>query len=74
MRVNKAALREELLKRYSQALDELLEKSEGMEDFGELEEAVNGLAQKTLPPTLSALQDSKDFSPKLPDVPKSSAK
>lgn len=67
-------MKEELLKRYSQALDELLEESEGIEDFGELEEAVNGLAQKTLPQTLSALQESKDFSPLVPKVPKSSTK
>jgi DNA-binding HxlR family transcriptional regulator len=71
MKGKRAALKEELLKRYSQALEELLEESEGIEDFGELEEAVNGLAQKTLPRTLSALQESKDFSPSVPKVSKS---
>lgn len=74
MKGKRAALKEELLKRYSQALDELLEESEGIEDFGELEEAVHSLAQKTLPPTLSALQGSKDFPPKLPEVPKPTPK
>jgi hypothetical protein len=70
----KSALKEELLKRYSQALDEMLEESEGIEDFGELEEAVNGLAQKTLPQTLSALQGSKDFPPEMSKVSKSTTK
>ena len=72
--VNKAAIKAELLERYSVAVDELLEESEGVEEFEELEECVNVLAQKTLPKVLSTLQDSKDFPPEMPHMPKTTAK
>ena len=65
---NQAELKAALMAHYSQALDELLAKNEGLEDFGELEEAVSQLAEQTLPQTLSALQQSKDFSPEVSSV------
>lgn len=68
MNQSKAELKAELLGRYSVALDTLFEESEGLEDFAELEEAVSQLAERTLPQTLSALQASKAFSPKVSRV------
>lgn len=45
-------LKEQLLARYSEAVDEMLRRCRGKEDFGELEEEVERLAQATLPATL----------------------
>lgn len=47
----KAELKAALTAKYNEALDELLEASEHMENFAELEEAVRQLAEKTLPAT-----------------------
>lgn len=74
MNQREADLKAELLARYSVALDTLLEESEGLEDFAELEEAVSQLAERTLPQTLSALQASKAFSPSVSRLPTKSAK
>lgn len=68
MNQREAELRAELLAAYSVALDTLLEESEGLEDFAELEEAVSQLAERTLPHTLSSLQASKSFSPSVSSV------
>lgn len=65
MRKDKANLKAELLTKYSEALDELLKECETKEDFRELEEAVEKLAQKTLPETLKRVAEGKDFSPKV---------
>ena len=67
-------LKAELMERYSQELDKLLEKSQGLEDFGEIEEAVSRFAEQTLPQTLSEVQASKDFSPSVSKVSKASQK
>lgn len=56
-------LKEKLLARYSEAVDEMLKRCRNKEEFGELEEEVERLAQATLPATLSDLAQSKDFSP-----------
>lgn len=56
-------LKERLLAKYSEALDEVLARCRDKEDFGELEEEVECLAEATMPATLSALAQSKDFSP-----------
>lgn len=56
-------LKERLLARYSDALDEMLRRCRDKEDFGELEDEVEQLAAATLPATLSDLAQSKDFSP-----------
>lgn len=66
----KAETKAALIAQYSEALDELLEANEHIEDFAELEEAVSQLAEKTLPATLSRLQATKDFSPSVPKVSK----
>jgi len=63
MRQSKADLKASLIAHYSEALEELLEQSESLEDFADLEEAVSQLAERTLPQTLSSLQSAKDFSP-----------
>lgn len=63
MKRTQVELKAALLAQYSEALDKLLTKNAGLEDFGELEEAVSQLAEQTLPQTLSTLQMSKDFSP-----------
>ena len=63
MRQSKADLKTKLMARYSEAVDKLLEESEALEDFADLEEAVSQLAEQTLPQTLSTLLSSKDFSP-----------
>ena len=63
MNTNRAKLREALISRYSEALDELLEVNEGIDNFAELEEAVTRLAERTLPETIATLQASKAFSP-----------
>jgi hypothetical protein len=63
MTKSQAKLKAELMKRYSEELDKLLEKSLGIEDFGEMEEAVSAFAEQTLPQTLSEIQASKDFPP-----------
>jgi DNA-binding HxlR family transcriptional regulator len=63
MSTNKAELKEVLIRRYSKAVDELLEENEGIEEFAALEEAVTRLAEKTLPETLATLQASKAFPP-----------
>jgi hypothetical protein len=74
MRKSQEELKAELLQRYSEELDKLLEKSQGIEDFGEMEEAVNAFAEQTLPQTLSKVQASKDFSPSVSKVSKGSKK
>jgi hypothetical protein len=56
-------LKEKLLAKYSDAVDEMLRRCRDKEDFGELEDEVERLAQATLPATLSDLAKSKDFSP-----------
>lgn len=56
-------LKEGLLARYSEALDEMLRQCRNKEDFGELENEVERLAEATLPATLSDLAQSKDFPP-----------
>lgn len=56
-------LKEKLLARYSEAVDEMLQRCRDREDFGELEDEVERLAQATLPAVLSDLAQSKDFSP-----------
>ena len=68
MNQRKADLKAKLLAHYSVALDTLLEESEGLEEFAALEEAVSQLAERTLPHTLSSLQASKAFSPKVSRV------
>ncbi len=65
MTKNRASLKADLLARYSEALDDLLQECERTEDFRELEEAVEKLAQKTLPETLKQVSEAKDFSPEL---------
>ena len=60
---DKAELRRALIERYKEALDELLRANEEIDDFAELEEAVTRLAEKTLPETLSQLQQGKAFPP-----------
>ena len=67
-------LKAELMERYSQELDKLLEKSQGLEDFGEIEEAVSRFAEQTLPQTLSEVQASKDFPPSVSKLQKGSQK
>jgi hypothetical protein len=56
-------LKEKLMARYSEAVDEMLQRCRDREDFGELEDEVERLAQATLPAVLSDLAQSKDFSP-----------
>lgn len=56
-------LKEKLLAEYSDAVDEMLERCRDREDFGDLEDEVERLAQATLPSALSELAKSKDFSP-----------
>ena len=66
MRQNKEELKAALLKQYEAALDGLLERCEGVQDFGELEEEVAVFAEAALPATLSELQQERkgrDFSP-----------
>ncbi|MDQ3398621.1 MAG: hypothetical protein M3511_12795 [Deinococcota bacterium] len=70
----KAEIKASLITQYSEALDVLLEESETLEDFADLEEAVSQLAERTLPQTLSTLQKSKDFSPSMSSVSRSAAK
>jgi hypothetical protein len=53
-----------LLAKYSEALDEPLAETEAKEDFRELEEAVEKLAEKTLPETIKQVAEGKDFSPR----------
>ncbi len=74
MTKSQAKLKAELLQRYSEQLDKLLEKSQGIEDFAEMEEAVSAFAEQTLPQTLSEVQASKDFSPSVSKVSKASQK
>jgi hypothetical protein len=74
MTKRQAQVKAELMQRYSEQLDKLLEKSQGLEDFGEMEEAVNEFAEATLPQTLSELQASKDFSPAVSKVSKGGQK
>jgi hypothetical protein len=74
MTKSQAKLKAELMERYSEQLDKLLEKSQGIEDFGEMEEAVSEFAEQTLPQTLSEVQASKGFSPSLSKVSKASQK
>jgi hypothetical protein len=70
MRTNQGKLKAELMERYSEELDKLLEKSQGIADFAEMEEAVNEFAAATLPQTLSEVQASKDFPPSVPKLSK----
>lgn len=63
MNNDKAKLRRVLIERYTEALDELLGANDEIDDFAELEEAVTHLAEKTLPETLSQLQQGKAFPP-----------
>ena len=65
-------LKAELMQHYSEELDKLLEKSQGIEDFGEIEKAVSEFTEQTLASTLSELQASKDFSPSVSKVSKAS--
>jgi DNA-binding HxlR family transcriptional regulator len=65
MTKDQARLKGELVANYSEALDELLAETEAKEDFRELEEAVEKLAEKTLPETLKRITEGKDFSPKV---------
>ena len=74
MTKSQAKLKAELLQRYSEQLDKLLEKSQGIEDFAEMEEAVSAFAEQTLLQTLSEVQASKDFSPSVSKVSKASQK
>lgn len=74
MKRTQTELKAALMAQYSEALDELLAKNEEIEDFGELEEAVDALAKRTLPETVSTLQASKDFSPELPRVSREAKK
>jgi hypothetical protein len=74
MTKSQANLKAALMERYSKELDKLLEKSQGLEDFGELEEAVSAFAAQTLPRTLSAIQASKDFSSAVSKVSNGSQK
>lgn len=68
MRQSKADLKTKLMAQYSEAVDKLLEESEALEDFADLEEAVSQRAEQTLPQTLSTLLSSKDFSPCVPKL------
>lgn len=63
MNSDKAELRRVLIERHTEALDELLRANDEIDDFAELEEAVTRLAEKTLPETLSQLQQGKAFPP-----------
>lgn len=63
MKRTKSEIKAELMEQYSKAIDQLLEENEKVKNFGELEEAVTKLAEKTLPETLSQIQKTKDFSP-----------
>ena len=74
MTKSQAKLKAELLQRYSEQLDKLLEKSQGIEDFAEMEEAVSAFVEQTLPQTLSEVQASKEFSPSVSKVSKASQK
>lgn len=74
MKRTQTELKAALMAQYSEAHDELLAKNEEIEDFGELEEAVDALAKRTLPETVSTLQASKDFSPELPRVSREAKK
>jgi hypothetical protein len=74
MTKSQAQVKVELMQRYSEQLDKLLETSQGLEDFGEMEEAVNAFAAQTLPETLSEIQASKDFPPSVSKVSKASQK
>lgn len=56
-------LKEKLLAKYGEAVDEMLRRCRDKKDFGELEDEVERLARATLPATLSDLAQSKDFSP-----------
>jgi len=51
-----------LLTRYEAALDELLERCEETDNFGELEEQVAVFAEAALPATLSELQQHNNSS------------
>ena len=68
MKQSKAEIKANLIAQYSEAVDKLLEESERLEGFAELEEAVSQLAERTLPQTLSTLLSSKDFSPKVSEL------
>jgi DNA-binding HxlR family transcriptional regulator len=56
-------LKEKLLAKYSEAVDEMLRRCRDKEEFSELEDEVERLAQATLPATLSELAEGKDFPP-----------
>ena len=68
MTKSRAQVKAKLMERYSEQLDKLLEKSQDIEDFGEMEEAVSAFAEQTLPQTLSAVQASKGFPPSVSNV------
>jgi hypothetical protein len=74
MTKSQGQIKAELMERYSQELDKLLEKSQRLEEFGEMEEAVSAFAEQTLPQTLSEIQASKDFSPSVSKMSNGSQK
>lgn len=74
MTKSQAQVKAELMQRYSEQLDKLLAKSVGIEDFGEMEEAVSAFAEQTLPQTLSEVQASKGFPPSVSKLSKASHK
>lgn len=63
MNNDKTKLRRVLIERYTETLDELPGVNDEIGDFAELEEAVTHLAEKTLPETLSQLQQGRAFPP-----------
>ena len=65
---SKAEIKARMMERYSKAVDELLETNEQIDNFVELEKAVEKLAEKTLPKVLGELQEGQTFSPKLSKV------
>lgn len=68
MKRTKAEIKANLIAQYSEAVDKLLEASESLDDFAELEQAVSELAERTLPQTLSTLLESKDFPPEVSEL------
>lgn len=74
MRQTKAEIKASLIAQYSEALDVLLEESETLEDFADLEEGVSQFAERTLPQTLSTLLSGKDFPPSMSSLSRSAAK
>lgn len=67
-------LKEQLMKHYSQALDELFVACPEGADFVVLEEQVEKLASKTLPATLSALAAEREIFPPMPTLRREGAK